>query len=381
MFVLDGKTALRALRITFFGPGRSFRRVFWTTLLFSAFYFFAFFFWVTRALDHVLFWRFRRQKVKAPIFIIGNPRSGTTFLHRLMCYDEERFTHFKLWQTILPTVFHHKMVRLLTFLNRWTGNIAGRLLTRFERRAFRGWDGIHAVGLSRAEECEMLWVYTLMSPALYSLVPFPDLLPRAKFVDRLPDRKRKRVMRYYRGVLQRHLYCDGGKREYLGKNVFLTGRIESILETFPDARFVHMVRHPFEVIPSYLSMFTAPWKAHSPDIARDSPQAQQMAAVPADYYKYMLEHLDAFPEDRFLTIRYDELVNQPREVVERIYERFGIPIEAAFRERLEAATAKSRTYKSSHKYSLGEYGLSEKAVYEDLRLVFEKYGFDPPNAP
>ena len=165
----------------------------------------------------------------------------------------------------------------------------------------------------------------------------------------------------------------------MGKNVFLTGRLRSVLETFPDARFVHMVRHPFEEIPSFLSMFTAVWKAHSPDIPLDSPQARQFARVPIDYYKDMLEHLDSFAEDRILTVRYDELVTEPRAVVERIYEHFGIPIEASFRERLEAATAKSRTYKSSHKYSLEQYGLDEKELYRDLEAVFARYGFEPPN--
>ena len=379
MLVLDGNTVLRALRITFIGPGRSVRRVFWTTLLFSLLFLFSGFFLMARALDHVLFWRFRRQEVRAPVFIIGNPRSGTTFLHRLLGYDEERFTHYQLWQTILPTVFHDKMVRALVFMNRWTGNIAGRLLNRFERRVFRGWDGIHAVGLNRSEECEMLWVYPLFSPALYSLVPFPDLLPRARYLDKVPDRKRKRVMRYYRGILQRHLYCDGGKRTYLGKNVFFTGRLRSVMETFPDARFVHMVRHPFEEIPSFLSMFTAVWKAHSPDIPFDSPQARQFARVPIDYYKDMLEFLDSPEADRIITVRYDELVTEPRAVVERIYAQFDIPIEAPFRERLEEATAESRTYKSSHKYSLGQYGLDAAELYEDLKAVFERYGFEPPD--
>jgi hypothetical protein len=39
-------------------------------------------------LDLVLFPRYRRAKIEAPVFIIANPRSGTTFLHRIMCLDE-----------------------------------------------------------------------------------------------------------------------------------------------------------------------------------------------------------------------------------------------------------------------------------------------------
>ena len=34
--------------------------------------------------DDLLFPGYRSQEVKQPVFIIGNPRSGTTFLHRLL---------------------------------------------------------------------------------------------------------------------------------------------------------------------------------------------------------------------------------------------------------------------------------------------------------
>ena len=38
----------------------------------------------TLGLDHLFYPRHRKQPIDRPIFIIGNPRSGTTFLHRLL---------------------------------------------------------------------------------------------------------------------------------------------------------------------------------------------------------------------------------------------------------------------------------------------------------
>src|SRR6201995_5278706 len=38
----------------------------------------------TLGLDHLFYPRHRKQSIDRPIFIIGNPRSGTTFLHRLL---------------------------------------------------------------------------------------------------------------------------------------------------------------------------------------------------------------------------------------------------------------------------------------------------------
>jgi len=45
-------------------------------------------------LDDLFFSDYRKIAIKQPVFIIGNPRSGTTFLHRLMAQDQERFYFF-----------------------------------------------------------------------------------------------------------------------------------------------------------------------------------------------------------------------------------------------------------------------------------------------
>ena len=39
---------------------------------------------LTLRLDRIAFPGYRQQPIDRPIFIVGNPRSGTTFLHRLL---------------------------------------------------------------------------------------------------------------------------------------------------------------------------------------------------------------------------------------------------------------------------------------------------------
>src|SRR4051794_11880765 len=70
-----------------------------------------FFFWpqfelvntLLLALDP-LFFRFSNIEVKSPIFLMSSPRSGSTMLHRIMALDGERFTAFRLWQSIFPNL-------------------------------------------------------------------------------------------------------------------------------------------------------------------------------------------------------------------------------------------------------------------------------------
>jgi len=56
------------------------------------------------ALDPLLFPSLRRTEVKAPVFIIGHARSGTTLTFRLLDQDEERFSSFKLWECYFPSL-------------------------------------------------------------------------------------------------------------------------------------------------------------------------------------------------------------------------------------------------------------------------------------
>jgi hypothetical protein len=184
-------------------------------------------------------------------------------------------------------------------------------------------------------------------------------------------------MDYYDGTLRRILFSSGQGRRFLNKNVFFSPRIKTMHARFPDATFVYLVRHPYDGLGSFLSMFYAAWKTHSPDIQKDSPEAKALARFGMDYLRYALELQRELPADRFVVIRYDELVADPKGTVEALYKRLGEPLDEAFAEKLLAATSRQREHSSKHEYSLEEYGLTEAEVYAELRGVFDAYGFQP----
>jgi hypothetical protein len=327
-------------------------------------------------LDELLQPRYRRARVERPLYIIATPRSGTTWLHRLLGLDPQ-FSSIKLYQTLLPSAVLWRLVQGVSRADRMVGSPLHRLAGWVSRAGFSGWEGIHHTGLDRSEEDEMVWLWPLLSPAIVLLFPWPADFPESFYPDRLPPPARSRLARYYLRFLQRHQHVFGGGKTLLAKNALMGGRVETVLEAVPDARFVLLVRDPAEAIPSMLSMFTVPWRMHSPAIRLDGPEVRSFAEHAVSYFRRLQELRRELPPERLLAIRYDDLVTDPGTQVERIYRHFGIALSEETRQELTTELARSRGHRSGHEYSLEQFGLSRAWVGERLPEVYDEWGFEP----
>ena len=376
MIFCDIGTLIRALTYGLFRQRFSVRR--WSYIaVFSLLYFVVFSIVVMgRMIDHVLFFRYHWQQIEKPVFIVANPRSGTTFMHNLMRADTGRFTSFRLYQTLLPAVCFYRFFAGLRWIDRHTGQVLSRLMVRLDKWLFKGWKDIHPTGLSRPEEDEGLFMLTLLSPGLYFLFPDFKRLGHLAFDYELPKWKKTLLMRYYKDCLKRHVYATGGNRTLLNKNVLFSGRLQMLIETFPDARIVNLVRNPCRAVPSMIDMWHSAWRAHSPEIAKDSPECKDLAEIGMGYYQYTMRAKAEFPKDQFFPLRYDDLVKAPKETVERVYAHFSMDVSDEFAAKLTEMERESRRYGSRHHYTLEQYGLSKDYVRNRLGSVFETYGFE-----
>jgi len=366
---------LKALRLTFSRRYFSVRHACFVSIFTVLFLLLRGFVWIVRLVDQVFFRGYRKQTIKNPIYIVGNPRSGTTFMHRLISHDRQ-FSYIRLYHTIFPAVTFYRAFAGLGRLDRIFGSPLTRLLNIISHKGFKGWDKIHKTGPKEAESDEMLFVYAMLSPLLGLLFPFLGKLEEAAFADRIPAEERRRLMAYYKDCLQRHMYATGPNKILLEKVALIAGRLGSILEAFPDIRIVHLIRHPYQCIPSLVSMFYVPWTTLAPQVKPDSKECRDIAKMTFEYYRYILKLKKALPKDQFIDVYYEDLVADPEATVERIYHKFNLEMSAEYRTVLKEETEKARQYKSKHSYSLEEYGLTKEMVYEELKDVFEEYGFD-----
>ena len=334
------------------------------------------FVWLIRLLDHIFFPGFRKQSLPAPVYIIGNPRSGTTFTHRLMALDRQ-FSYLKLYQTIFPSVICYKFFGAAGKIDRMFGSPAAKLLNWISGKGFKGWKSIHQTGPEKAESDEMFFVYAMLSPLLGLLFPYLKDLDEATFVDLMPHKERRKLMSYYRDCLQRHMYATGSDKILLQKVALIAGRLQSVYELLPDIRIVHLVRHPYESIPSLVSMFDAAWKALDPHARKDARANRELTDLICRYYSYLYEFKKILPENQFIEVRYEDLVSDPHGTICGIYQALGMELSHGYEEILEKETSKARQYKSRHHYSLESFGLDKDTIYRNLRTIFEAYGFKP----
>lgn len=331
---------------------------------------------IAQWVDDRVYPRWKEHPHRAPVFIVANPRSGTTFLHRLLALDEERFVPMQMWHTMLPAITAQRGVLFLQKLDRAVGSPAGRVVHWIERQFFGGWDGVHNTGVGRTEEDEAIFFMAMATASQGLVYPDNDLFEPLAIFDDLETERRQAVMAFYEDCLRRFLYANHESRTYLCKNVFSSGRIRSLAEKFPEARFIHIVRHPYEAIPSFCSMFSMPWKFLQPEIQSDSEQVRAWARIGVAFYRHLHQVTRDWPSDRIVDVSYDELMEDPEGAVRRVCGQIGVPITDEFAVRLRAESSTRMNYERKHRYTMEQFGLTPEWIYDQLSDIFEVYGFE-----
>ena len=103
-----------------------------------------------------------------------------------------------------------------------------------------------------------------------------------------------------------------------------TARVRVLLEMFPKAKFVHIVRDPYVIFPSTVNL----WKRLYRDEGLQVPTCE---GLEEHVYDSLVRMYDAFERDReligpgqFCEVRYEELVANPVEQMRRVYEELQL---------------------------------------------------------
>lgn len=293
-----------------------------------------------------------------PIFIIGHWRSGTTFLHELMMLDSRNVCP-NTYQCFAPNHF---------LVSEWFFHRFGNWMLPSKRpmdNVIAGWD--------RPQEDE----FALMNiglPSPYRRMAFPkNSFPDMNYLD-FEGVPAEALERWREGLewFLRAVSTNSPGRIVL-KSPTHTGRVGFLAKHFPGAKFIHITRDPRSLFPSTMRLW----------FSLDAGQSMQQPPPPTSR-QYVLDcfrrmytsfHRDReqLPPGHLLDIRYEELVADPMETMEKVYRELQLgdfaPVVPPLNDWIQNH---HRGYQPNQHHLPAE---DEAAIQESWSDYFERYGY------
>jgi hypothetical protein len=282
-----------------------------------------------------------------PIVIVGLQRTGTTVLHRLLASDPAR-RFLPAWEAVNPAPFGPERDGPDPRLR------AAALAERVVRYLAPDFFAIHPIEALAPEEDCLLFNFDLRSTVFEATMRVPTYSRRLESEDPLPAyRAYARVLRY----LQRQR--PGGP--WVLKTPQHMESLDALLAVFPEATVVQTHRDPERVLASFCSMM-----AHSRGVFSDRVdprdvgrhwfrKARRMVARAAETRARFSE--------RFIDVRYADLLADPIGEVRRVCAFAGTSLSAEAEARMRAWLAANPQHKHGrHRYRLEDFGLERAEV-------------------
>ncbi|CAN5239772.1 sulfotransferase [soil metagenome] len=305
-----------------------------------------------------------RKPLKSPIIVLGLPRSGTTFLHRLLAMDPAHRA-VPWWELARPLpdadsdkqsdrrrqVFQKKLDR------------RQKLAPDFDRK--------HYTRVDTPEECIWLLANTFLSPLFWAFAPVYGYLDWYKNQDRL------QAYYEYRLLLQVLQGADPTRRLAL-KSSTHTGAVETLLQTVPGALLIQTHRNPVETSASLVSLF---YSVHSRMTER--LDVRRMTEAILSFHEHQIARnlaaRDAHPGALF-DVYYDRLVADPIGTVRDIYDHYDLAWSEEFAERLNYYLQLNPNGKhGAHRYAPETFGQTGEAISERFAAYIERFELTSPN--
>jgi omega-hydroxy-beta-dihydromenaquinone-9 sulfotransferase len=302
----------------------------------------------------------RTELAGPPLFLLGFGRSGTTHLHNLMWQDP---------QFGGVTNYQAAMHPIALMGRKWLPKLfASRLPAK------RPMDNV-AISLDGPQEEEMAMINATEHAPLH-VMNFPQAIP--ELYDRyVVDLGKDPVAtegwkKGYMEVLRKATILSDHKRLVL-KTPPNTARVKILLDMFPDARFVNIVRNPYPVYQSMRNMYrkTMPG-AVLQEFEWDAIDEWTITGYQKQMRKYLAER-DLIPKGNLVEIRYEDLDAQPIKNLENIYATLGLGDFDTVRKPLEAYLQSLGTYEKN-KFDFPPDVIS--TVNENWGFAFDAFGYE-----
>ncbi|HEU0045733.1 sulfotransferase [Sphingomonas sp.] len=296
------------------------------------------------------------QPLAPPIIIVGQMRSGSTRLQRLLARDPRlaatRF--FESWNPVPRTLdrgwFDDRV---------WRARL-GLALTRTLNPDFAA---IHPTRWNAADEQIGWHAISIFGAAFETQWRVPAFTAEVESTDPTP------VYREFRRLLQTVTWLrgDDGARAHVLKIPQFAQDLDAILRVFPDATILRLDRNPVPVV------------ASSASLARNQMELQSTAVCPHWLGRETLRKVALRHERTEATLRraavphlridYDAMTANWESEIGRVYDHLRLPLTAAVHMAMQEELDRSRRHQlHRHRYALADYGLTAGQVQAAMAM-------------
>ena len=299
--------------------------------------------------------------IRAPLVVVGIPRSGTTALHKLLSMDP-RFQGLEQWliNTPMPRPPRENWYRVPEFRaavekqNAFLDAVPAMRVT-------------HEVNADEVDECLNLLAQSFVSHYFASAIGLPEY-------DRwLRDQDERASYRRYADNL-RLIGANAPEQRWLLKNPGSVAHLDALLEVFPDACIIQTHRDPAQCIPSVCGVI---WPARCFFHAREVDPAT-LGPRERDLWAWSVERGEQVRQrhpGRFIDVDFGAFQRAPLREVRRIYDRFGLELDAHTESTMQEWLAANPQHKHGrHDYSPGQYGLTRDEIRRHYAAYIERHG-------
>jgi omega-hydroxy-beta-dihydromenaquinone-9 sulfotransferase len=299
------------------------------------------------------------QLSQPPLFILGHWRAGTTFLHELLIRDPAH-TYFNTYQCFTP----HHFVLTERWLVPWIGMFVP------ERRPM---DNM-AAGWNRPMEDEFA-LQSLGVPTPYLCAMFPNrgsVYPEYLSLREPTEADRQRWKHELLTFCKRLAYRDN--RRIVIKSPAHTARVRTLLEVFPDAKFVHISRDPYPLYRSTLALWRSLNAEEGLQVVRDESWIEPyiIDSLRRMYDAY-LEDRALLRDDQLVELRYEDLVADAEVQLRSVYERLELGDFERVKPALDAHLHEVRNYRKN-RHSLDEE--TRERIRAEWARYFDEFGYE-----
>ena len=327
-------------------------------------------------LDNLFYPDHRKMEIK-PVFITGQPRSGTTFLHRTLAADTRTFLAiqhiewrypFIIFQKILK---HSGLARKIAQKNYWPSSDAGQVAAKMHPNKLSDWeeDGIFY---------EERFLHHFF---VFFRFPFPALLRYLDDFPALPEKVQEKILNVHHQTIQKIMFLRGqGKNvHYLSKEVTSHNKFPMMLKRYPEARFIISLRSSAAFMSSLVSLvrFSTMSKTGVDPIVIPAWESTFVQRMKNDS-ELLIKLCRSIKDANKATIVFKHFNNDIVLAIEKVYDKFDFDLSPAYREHLFTLKKMQKTRIRQYEYEKVNYAgfdVFDQFVRDNEREICSRNGY------